>query len=406
MTRTPVSPPDAFAGAAERQGGDLRHLPSGRDLLDLGTCVNRYGPPPAVEKVLADVDARALRTHPYDASEQFTAAYASYLHVAPEDLLVGRGITEFLTVLAQVCAPEDSVVITPDYTDTIRLFPRHLGPGGGSGAGSGTGRNDVVRDSVRGRTERVAAAMRERRFVVLSNPNNPLGLYIPRSDLVRICRANPGATLIVDEAYADFMADATLSMTRCGLDNVVVLQSPNKLFGIAGVRTGALWTRNDALREAVRRRLPNWPLSYLDAAVATAALGERSWAAETRTRLLDAGRRMEGLLCERFGDAVVTGAPVHFRFVHTDDAQRAHEVYERLAEAGVVVRIFSGTSPGRAPGLRIVAPTDHEMSRVADALSRLPEHLPERPAGGPARTRPIPAPYAAAPVPSETSRVR
>ncbi|MFI8877758.1 aminotransferase class I/II-fold pyridoxal phosphate-dependent enzyme [Streptomyces sp. NPDC055243] len=405
MTRTPVSHPDASAGAAERQGGDLRHLPSDRDLLDLGTCVNRYGPPPAVEKALANVDARALRTHPYDASEQFTAAYAEYLDVAPDDLLVGRGITEFLTVLAQLYA-QDSVVITPDYTDTIRLFPRHLGPGGGSGAGSGTGRIDVVRDSVRGRTERVATAMRERRFVVLSNPNNPLGLYIPRDELVRICRANPEATLIVDEAYADFMADSSLSMTRCGLDNVVVLQSPNKLFGIAGVRTGALWTRNDVLREAVRRRLPNWPLSYLDAAVATAALGERSWAAATRTRLLDAGQQMEDLLCERFGDAVVTGAPVHFRFVHTDDAQQAHEVYDQLAEQGVVVRIFSGTSPGRVPGLRIVAPTDLEMSRVADALSRLPRHLPERLSGGPDRTRPMPAPYTTASIPSEIGQVR
>ncbi|NSC21545.1 aminotransferase class I/II-fold pyridoxal phosphate-dependent enzyme [Streptomyces albus subsp. chlorinus] len=356
MTRTPASRPGSGAEPAARQGGDLRHLPSDREVLDLGTCVNRYGPPPAAGRTLAGIDPAALRAHPYEASERFTAAYARHLGVPAGELLAGRGITEFLTLLAQWCPPEDTVVITPDYTDTIRLFPRHAGPEPG------------VRETVASRTERVAAAMRDHRYVVLSNPNNPLGLHIPCDDLLRICASHPAATLIVDEAYADFMADPAQSMTRCGLDNVVVLQSPNKLYGTAGVRAGGMWTHNAALRNGIRRRIPNWPLSYLDAAVATAALGEREWAATTRARLLDAAKRMADLLSDHFGDAVVRDTPVHYRFVHLDDP---HTLYEQLADAGVVVRIFSGSDPGRVSGFRIVAPTDPETSWVEDAFSRL-----------------------------------
>ncbi|MFW5415199.1 histidinol-phosphate aminotransferase family protein [Nocardiopsis sp. CNT-189] len=354
-THTPLPVP--ATGAAHRQGGDLRHLPGARNVLDLSTCVNRYGPPPTVREALASVDARALLPHPYAASDEFTAAYAEHMGVDPAHLLAGRGITEFLTLLARVCPAEESTVVTPDYTDTIRLFPRHTGPAEG------------VRDTAQARAERVERAMRRNRFTVLSNPNNPLGISVPRDELVRICAANPGSVLIVDEAYIDFTTGAEGSMTASGLDNVVVLQSPNKPFGIAGVRTGGMWTRNAELRERVRRSLLNWPISYLDAAAATAALSARAWASATLSSLVENGRRLEKLLTERFGDAVVPGAEAHYRFVHLEDPR---PVYRRLVEAGVAVRIFSGSDPGRVSGMRIVAPTTPEMPRVEAALARVP----------------------------------
>ncbi|WP_214324851.1 aminotransferase class I/II-fold pyridoxal phosphate-dependent enzyme [Nonomuraea sediminis] len=337
------------------QGGDLRDLPPGRDYLDLSTCANRYGPPPAVAAALRDLDPRALLPHPYEAEARFVAAYAAYLGLPEGELVAGRGISEFIRLLAAVVPADEAVVITPDYTDTVASFRRHLAPAG--------------TETARTRLDRVAEAMRRFRYVVLSNPNNPLGLHLPRGELAAICAANPGSTLVVDEAYIDFTAAGLeASMSRAGVGNVAVLLSPNKLFGIAGTRTGALWTADARLRELLRTQRPNWPISYLDSLVACAAVGSAGWAATTRARLLATASRMEALLAP-WHENVVTGVPVHYRFVATREPERLRGL---LAGAGIAVRAFSTTDPHRMPGLRITAPREAEFAALAQAIGELP----------------------------------
>ncbi|RSN07142.1 hypothetical protein DMC63_35790 [Streptomyces sp. WAC 05977] len=338
--------------AIHRQGGDLRGF-AGAGYLDLGTCVNLYGPPPAVRDMLRGFDAERLRPHPYEADSLFRAGYAEHLAVDPENLVSGRGITEFIRLLTRILPRDRIAVVTPDYTDSIRCVANHLPPV-----------QDEV-DTVETRLSRIAEGMARYDFVVVSNPNNPLGLHIPVADLSEVCRANPGATLIVDEAYVDFLDGRRRSMMSAGLSNVVVLSSPNKAFGIAGVRAGAMWTLDERLRRMISGERLNWPLSFLDSAVAIAALRESSWVERTRARLLANAQVMEGMLDRRFG-GVVKGVPVHYRFVACENPQRN---YEELMRAGVVVRVFGTGEPGRLPGLRITAPTDEDLPKLTQALA-------------------------------------
>jgi len=339
-----------------RQGGDLRDLPVAGRLLDLSTCVNRYGPPPEVATALRTLDPTRLRPHPYQAEELFVSAYADYLDVPAGDLIAGRGITDFLTMVARTFPSDRTAVITPDYTDSMRLFGNHLPPAPGT------------LDTADARLARVADAMSRYDHVVLSNPNNPLGLHIPADELAAVCRRRPHSTLVVDEAYVDFTAagpSASLTRVRPRVSNIAVLLSPNKLFGIAGTRTGALWTAEARLRGMATAQRVNWPISYLDALVASVALRSRDWAARTRTRLLSTALRLESLLVSRYPD-VVTGVPVHFRFVPSPDPAAVHG---DLLRAGVVVRAFSSRHAGCQSGLRVTAPTEAEFSRLAAALA-------------------------------------
>ncbi len=337
------------------QGGDLRGLSADRAYLDLGTCVNRYGPPAAVAEALQTLDLARLRAHPYDAEHLLLDAYADYLGSSEDELIAGRGITEFFRLFADVLPAERVAVLTPDYTDTIKLFTNHLSEPA-----------DVI-DTPTSRLARMDVAMGRYDYVFCSNPNNPLGIYIGADDLAEVCRAHPYSTLVVDEAYVDFTADGPKrSMIHTELPNVVVLLSPNKLFGIAGTRTGAMWTRNAALREAIAARRLNWSISYLDALVASTALRSRDWVERTRAALLSTATEMESLLSDRH-PGVVTGVPVHYRFVATDEPLAVHRA---LVDDGIAVRVFSGSQPGRVSGLRITAPTAAEFPRLARALAR------------------------------------
>ena len=336
------------------QGGDLRGLPNDRTYLDLGTCANRYGPPASVAEALQTVDLARLRAHPYEAEHLLLSAYAGYLGSSEDELIAGRGITEFIRLFADLLPNKDVAVLTPDYTDTIQAFTNHLSEA-----------PDTL-DSPAARLARLDEAMARFAYVFCSNPNNPLGIYIAADDLAEVCRAHPRSTLVVDEAYVDFTADGPKrSLIHTDLPNVVVLLSPNKLFGIAGTRTGAMWTRDTALREAIAERRLNWSISYLDAVVASTALRSVDWVERTRAALLATATEMESLLADRH-PRVVTGVPVHYRFVATNAPLAVHREF---VEAGIAVRVFSSSQPGRVSGLRITAPTAGEFPQLARVLT-------------------------------------
>jgi len=309
-----------------------------------------------VEAALRSIKPEHLLAHPYGSEESFTEAYAHFMGTSPEQLIPGRGSTEFIRVLAQLLPTEQVAVVTPDYTDTIRWFPTHLDPPSGTV------------ETPQSRLERVDFGMRNHPYVFLSNPNNPLGFYLHRDDLVEICRANPHSVLIVDEAYIEFLPEyAELSMTQTGLSNVVVLRSPNKFFGIAGTRTGALWTLNSEIHRKVAERKLNWTLSYVDVALATAALADTEWADRTRSALLTNALGLEEIIGDRF-PGLVRGVPVHYRFIATEDPI---EAYQFFLDHGVAVRAFDGKQPGRVSGLRITAPTATELANLRDSMTQL-----------------------------------
>lgn len=353
-----IEPPIEASGdlpAQLRQGGDLRGLPGG-DHLDLGTCTNHYGPPETVGLALRDLNLAALRCHPYDAARVFADSYARSIGTDATLLLPGRGITEFIRLLAETLPPSRTAVVAPDYTDTIRYFPRHVGPVPGTA------------DTRDNRLNRLAGAMAGHQYVVLSNPNNPTGIFLDPAELAEICRRYPQSVLVVDEAYIDFTpGGGRSSMIHSGLQNIIVLRSPNKPFGIAGVRTGVMWTPRDDIRAQVACRQLNWTLSHLDVTAAIAALSAAGWLQATIELLRCDSRQLHEALARRFGP-VVSGDAVHYRFVALAEPG---PVYRSLLDQGIVTRLFAGDKPGQVPGLRITTPVRGEMPRLLDAIQRL-----------------------------------
>src|SRR5829696_2543412 len=101
------------------QGGD----PSRAVSMDLSTCVNRYGPAPAALDALHSIAGDDILLHPYDARERLRALYAWALGVEEDDLLAGRGTSEFIWALARNVNRSAVAVPLPAYTDYLKAFP-------------------------------------------------------------------------------------------------------------------------------------------------------------------------------------------------------------------------------------------------------------------------------------------
>ncbi|MFJ2218272.1 aminotransferase class I/II-fold pyridoxal phosphate-dependent enzyme [Streptomyces sp. NPDC101062] len=337
----------------------------------LDVCANPLGPPPdAVRALIGYAQNKSAelvpppyeREHPpYTGHRMYLTAYAQHLgdSALADDMIAGQGVTGFLVILAELLREEPTAVITPEYTGTLELFSyadfEHA---------------ELGSDTAARRLERVHRAMSSHRFVVLSNPNNPLGHYIARADLEKVCAQNPGSTLIVDEEYIEFQG-AGLTLIGASLHNLVVLQSTGKTYGITGTRAGIMWTRNQSLRAHVESRTARkWPLSILDAVVATAALEDEAWLSRSMEHIGVSSRRLEQLLREHFGNDVAPGSAIHYRFVWLNGEGTPDRVASHMRRFGVEVRPFDGSLRGSHPGMRLRTPVnEEEFSRLGRALT-------------------------------------
>ena len=179
------------------QGGDPRRMTGGVH-IDLSTCVNFYGPPPAVlERLASGVQPEDLQIHPYAAAGRMEAIYARHLGVPASQLVAGRGTTEFIWALSRRVPRESVAVPLPGYTDYLKAFPGRGFPGGPLPS-----------------IEQVDAALEAASLVIVSNPHNPTGVALDPAELVDAARRHPRTTFVVDESYVDFVADPGAATRR------------------------------------------------------------------------------------------------------------------------------------------------------------------------------------------------
>lgn len=198
----------------------------------------------------------------------------------------------------------------------------------------------------------------EAEVAVLCRPNNPTGQWMERESLID--RAAKVRLLLVDEAFLDAWPAAGVgqSLAACGLENVLVLRSLGKFFGLAGVRLGCLIAAS-AWTERLGAVLGPWAVSHPARWAARCALADAGWQQLQRERLRSAANTLGSAL--RQAGLPPAGGCGLFQYCPTPRAER---LFESLARRGILVRLFREPS-----ALRFGLPaTEEEMQRLVQAL--------------------------------------
>ncbi len=210
--------------------------------------------------------------------------------------------------------------------------------------------------------DRIGAAARAGGTLLLANPNNPDGRVMAADAVIELGErvARRGGWLVVDEAFADAVPAASVVPVLRARDNILVIRSFGKFFGLAGLRLGFV-VGPAPMVERIRRRSGSWPVSSLAIAIGVPAYRDRKWIDDTRSRLVRAAAALDRTLAAH-GLSPDGRCPL-FRLVDTPDAAR---LFERLARAGILTRPFDD-----APGwLRFGLPPDPAaLARLDQALA-------------------------------------
>jgi cobalamin biosynthetic protein CobC len=203
-------------------------------------------------------------------------------------------------------------------------------------------------------------------LAIVTNPNNPDGRLVAKNDLIALADRLRGGLLVIDEAFMD-VGPSGASLAEVPRDNIVVLRSFGKFYGLAGIRLGFALGAPDIVAR-LRATLGPWAVSGPAIAVGAAALADTAWRDATRGVLSEAARRLDAMLSPA-GLEVVGGTSL-FRLAR---APAAHALAARLARQGILVRSFA-----RQPTwLRFGLPADETAwQRLRAALTLAAEATP------------------------------
>jgi histidinol-phosphate aminotransferase len=319
---------------------DLDSLPdyvAGRSVpgaIKLSSNETPGGPLPSVAKAIADATTN-LNRYPDPGVGKLAARLAEKLDLPVEQISVGCGSVALCHQLMHaMCAPGDDVVFAWRSFET---YPIATGIACANAVqvpldATHTHDLDAMADAITPRT----------RVVIVCNPNNPTGTANRRAELERFLDRVPSDVLVVlDEAYREFVTDPEVPdgtdyvRTR---DNVAVLRTFSKAYGLAGLRVG-YFAGPPRIAAALRKVYVPFSVNSLAQIAAMACLdAEDELLARCKTLVAERDRVRNELL-----DAGYEVPDTQANFVWLPLGTDSIDFSEHTLANKVVVRAFDGS---------------------------------------------------------------
>jgi histidinol-phosphate aminotransferase len=350
--------PEIAALPAYKQGKQ-----AGADAFKLSSNENPFDPLPGV--LGAVHAATALNRYPDATAGRLRTRLAERFGVGDDAVHVAAGSVSILAQLVLATSgPGDEVVYA------WRSFEAYPWLAVVAGA---TPVQVPLTDDARHDLPAMAAVINERtRAVIVCTPNNPTGPIVTQDDFDAFVAAVPADVLIIlDEAYAEFVTDPDAVdglrvLSAKEHDNVVVLRTFSKAFGLAGLRIGYAIGHPRILDAARSTSIPLSVTAHAEEAAlasldAEDALLERvRTIAERRDRLASALRATGWRVPQAQGN-----------FVWLPAGRETLDIAGAFYAAGLIVRPFAGD------GMRISVGEEDSVEKVLRIAASVVNDLPE-----------------------------
>ncbi|MBN8690240.1 MAG: histidinol-phosphate transaminase [Armatimonadetes bacterium] len=332
------------------------------EVIKIASNENPLGPSP---KALAAIQSAISQVHIYPdaAAYELRQAIAEFHAVPMSQVAVGNGSDELIRIITTcLCGEPSDEVVCGDPS-----FVRYISAAQGANAKINlVPLDDELRIDLKEVISRVTA---NTRVVFLANPNNPTGTIFDKSSFEEFLAQVPAdCAVVMDEAYFEFAKDDPsypdgMDYFRTK-DNVVILRTFSKAYGLAGLRVGYAICP-DQLADAINRIREAFNVNVLGQAAAVAALSD----ADHLATYVEHNRKERARLCEwltRRGCRVYSS---YANFVLVDLGIPGKEATENLLQRGIIVR--GGHVLGLPKCVRISIGTSEEMDRLLVALDQI-----------------------------------
>jgi len=330
-------------------------------IIDYSSNVNPLGYPKSLGNLGKNWMSK-IPVYPDHESTRLRKQLARYLGASPENLVAGNGATEIIYNFCRVVLEKNTPVLIPvptfgEYEAASRLC---------------TSRLKFFKTMNLGKDlTAFVKKIPNRGVVFICNPNNPTGSLTSKDSVLEITKsAKAKNTLVfVDECFIEL----TQSPHQSVIDkiqrheNLFVLRSLTKSFGLAGLRVGYGVGNRKLVSILAKIKIP-WNINGVAQEAAYIALSDRSFLGKTRrliktesTFLRDSISRLDGFSC------LDTSA----NFILIKTKKDSGMLQKRLVKKNILIRDCSTFRGLGKNYIRIAVRTRKENMKLIKALEEL-----------------------------------
>lgn len=318
----------------EQTLADLKSQYGLKKLVRLSANENAFGTSLEVAKALDKWHFSDANLYPDSNAEVLRKSIATRFGIDEDHLLFGNGLDEVIELLCRVIlAPGDEVI---DPALTFSEYQLHSQIEGAvikrvALNNAGVLNLTAIKDQITARTK----------MIWLCNPNNPTGTFLDPTTIQSFLETVPeSVTVIVDEAYIDFVGDKRASVIQLTkqFNNLVVLRTFSKAYGLANFRVGYAVCNPPLMSYLQAARLP-YNLSTFAEIAATAAFKDTEFVNRVVETVVQERDKWHHFLMKQ--NLPFYESAANFIFFKAGDADRLHDY---LLRNGYLVR--NGLKPG------------------------------------------------------------
>jgi histidinol-phosphate aminotransferase len=327
-------------------------------IIKLASNENPLGPSPKALSAMQGMLGQ-LHLYPDGNAFYFKQALARKLGVEPSHLILGNGSNEVIEFVGHAyMGPGVDVVVSQYCFAVYPLITKLFGA-------------NLITVPARHHGYDLPAMLQaitpNTRVVFVANPNNPTGTLAGEEELRRFVEAVPSTVLLaLDEAYIEFLdhrADFVAEIRSGRRQNVLLMRTFSKIFGLAGLRIGYGIGHPDLIAALEKIRQP-FNINAVAQAGALAALDDEEHTSRTRENNA-AGLRFFEAACRELKLEFVPSA-ANFLLVKVGQGQK---VFEALQREGIITRPMGGYA--LPEWIRISIGTPAENQRCLGSLRKV-----------------------------------
>ena len=329
-----------------------------KKVIKLNTNENPYPPAPgvlaAMKKLEGHVDS--LRLYPDPTSDTLVSALADFYHVGKDQVFVGVGSDDVLSMCFLTFFNSEKPVFFPDITysfykvwaDLYRI-PYECKKVDGN--------FHIIKEDY----------YPENGGVIFPNPNAPTSIYEDLEFVEDIIRHNQDVIVIVDEAYIDFAGESALSLLD-KYDNLIITQTFSKARSMAGMRIGYAMGNKELIKALndVKYSFNSYTMSRAALLCGVEAVNDKAYFEEHVKKICETREKTKKALAAlgfSFPDS-----KSNFIFA-AHKSMPAKEIFAALKARNIFVRYFN--KPGIDNYVRITIGTDEQMQALEAALREI-----------------------------------
>ena len=298
-----------------------------------------------------------VREYPLGGTERLVQDISKYIGMPKEMIGVGNGSDQIIDLFLSNFASKNTRILTSDPTfgffeERCKLYSIPT----------------IKIPFDKGMTlnlEKFLSNSKKASILYLDTPNNPTGFQFEKRDLERLIREFKGL-VIMDEAYVEFSDYSIIEMTR-KINNLIVLRTLSKSFGLAGLRVG-YFVANERIIDTFTRVIQYpYPLNALAIEVGIMALRQSKYFADIanlvkkeRSRIITNLQQMK--IFEVFGSKA--------NFVLFAAGGSSQRIYKALIEQGISIKNLGKVGPHEGC-LRVTVGSQDMNSRFLTAIRDL-----------------------------------